>query len=91
MHEENIEKLMHRLLLENNEILDQKPNQVSEKPNAVEAKIRTKIYQIEEDISSLKCSNQVEFNKMNQTVGSIEDSQYLIFLKFEKDKKKNPF
>ena len=25
---------------------------------------------------------------MNQTVGSIEDSQYLIFLKFEKDKKK---
>ena len=91
MHEENIEKLMHRLLLENNEILDQKPNQVSEKPNTVEAKIRTKIYQIEEDISNLKCSNQVEFNKMNQTVGSIEDSQYLIFLKFEKDKKKNPF
>ena len=91
MHEENIEKLMHRLLLENNEILDQKPNQVSEKPNTVEAKIRTKIYQIEEDISSLKCSNQVEFNKMNQTVGSIEDSQYLIFLKFEKDKKKIHF
>ena len=55
MHEENIEKLMQRLLLENNEILDQKPNQVSEKPNTVEAKIRTKIYQIKEDISSLKC------------------------------------
>ena len=28
---------------------------------------------------------------MNQTVGSIEDSQYLIFLKFEKKKKKIHF
>ena len=38
--------------------------------------------------SSIKYSNQVEFNKINKTAGSIEDSQCLISEEFEKTSKK---
>ena len=34
-------------------------------------------------------SNQVELNKINQTVGSTEDSHHLISEEFEKQKQKN--
>ena len=79
---------MEKLLLKNNEILDEKLNKVSEKLSTIETIIRTKINQIKEDINNVKYSNQVEFNKINQKVGSIEDSQHLISEKFEKQKQK---
>ena len=86
MDDTKIEKLMERLLLKNNEILDEKPNRVSEKLSTIENNIKTEINQIKEDIISVKCSNQVEFNKINVTVQSIEDSQHLILEEFEKQK-----
>ena len=89
MDDTKIEKLMERLLLKNNEILDEKLNRVSDKLSTIENNIRTEINQIKEDINSVKCSNQVEFNKINKTVGSIEDSQHLISEEFEKQKQKN--
>ena len=88
MEDTKIEKLMARLLLKNNEILDEKLNRVSDKLSTIESNIRTEINQIKEDINSVKCSNQVEFNKINETVGSIEDSQHLISEEFEKQKQK---
>ena len=88
MDDTKIEKLMERLLLKNNEILDEKLNRVSDKLSTIENNIRTEINQIKEDINSVKCSNQVEFNKINETVGSIEDSQHLISEEFEKQKQK---
>ena len=88
MDDTKIEKLMERLLLKNNEILDEKLNRVSDKLSTIESNIRTEINQIKEDINSVKCSNQVEFNKINETVGSIEDSQHLISEEFEKQKQK---
>ena len=88
MDDTKIEKLMERLLLKNNEILDEKLNRVSDKLSTIENNIRTGINQTKEDINSIKCSNQVEFNKINETVGSIEDSQHLISEEFEKQKQK---
>ena len=83
-----IEKIMERLLLKNNEILDETLNRVIEKLSTIENNIRMEINQIKEDINSVKCSNQVEFNKINETVESIEDSKHLISEKFEKQKQK---
>ena len=77
---------MERLPLKNNEILGEKLNRVSEKLNTIESNIKTEINQIKEDIISVRCSNQVEFNKINVTVQSIEDSQHLILEEFEKQK-----
>ena len=88
MDNTKIEKLMERLLLKNTEILDEKLNRVSQKLRTIENNIRTEINQIEEDINSVKCSNQVEFNKICETVGSIEDSQHFIWKEFEKQKQK---
>ena len=88
MDDTKIEKLMERLLLKNNEILDEKLNKVTDKLSTVENNIRTEINQIKEDINSVKCSNQVEFNKINETVGSIEDRQHVISGEFEKQKQK---
>ena len=88
MDDIKIDKLMERLLLKNNEILDEKLNRVSDKLSTIESNIRTEINQIKEDINSVKCSNQVEFNKINETVGSTEDSQHLILEEFEKQKQK---
>ena len=88
MDDTKIEKLMGRLLLKNNEILDKKLNKGSDKLSTIENNIRTDINQIKEDINSVKCSNQVEFNKIKETLGSIEDSQHLISNEFEKQKQK---
>ena len=88
MDDTKIEKLMERLLLKNNEILDKKLNKGSDKLSTIENNIRTDINQIKEDINSIECSNQVEFNKIKETVGSIEDSQHLISDEFEKQKQK---
>ena len=46
MEDTKIEKLMARLLLENNEILDEKLNRVSDKLSTIENNIRTEINQI---------------------------------------------
>ena len=46
MEDTKIEKLMARLLLKNNEILDEKLNRVSDKLSAIENNIRTEINQI---------------------------------------------
>ena len=86
MDDTKIEKLMERLPLKNNEILGEKLNRVSEKLSTIESNIKTEINQIKEDIISVRCSNQVEFNKINVTVQSIEDSQHLILEEFEKQK-----
>ena len=88
MDDIKIDKLMERLLLKNNEILDEKLNRVSDKLSTIESNIRTEINQIKEDLNSVKCSNQVEFSKINETVGSTEDSQHLILEEFEKQKQK---
>ena len=85
-----IQKLrnLKRLLLKNNPILGEKLNWVSEKLRTIENNIRTEINQIKEDINRVKCSNQGEFSKINEIVGSIEDSQHLISEEFEKQKQK---
>ena len=85
-----IQKLrnLKRLLLKNNPILGKKLNRVSEKLRTIEKNIRTEINQIKEDINRVKCSNQVEFSKINETVGSTEDTQHLISEEFEKQKQK---
>ena len=46
MEDTKIEKLMARLLLKNNEILDEKLNRVSDKLSTIENNIRTEINQI---------------------------------------------
>ena len=46
MEDTKIEKLMARLLLKNNEILDEKLNRVSDKLSTTENNIRTEINQI---------------------------------------------
>ena len=68
MDDTKTEKLMDRLLLKNNEILDEKLNKVSDKLSTIENNIRMEINQIKEDINNIKCSNQVEFNKIKETV-----------------------
>ena len=73
MGETKIEKLVERLLLKNNEILNEKLNKVSERLSTITTNIRTEINQIKEDIHSVKYSNQVEFNKINQTAWSTKD------------------
>ena len=73
MGETKIEKLVERLLLRNNEILNEKLNRVSERLSTITINIRIEINQIKEDIHSVKYSNQVEFNKINQTAWSIKD------------------
>ena len=57
MDDTKIEKLMERLLLKNNEILDEKLSRVSQKLRTIENNIRAEINQIKEDINSAKCSN----------------------------------
>ena len=66
--------------------MDEKWNRVSAKLSTIENNIRTETNQSKEDINSIKCSNQVEFNKINKTVGSIKDNQHLISEDFEKQK-----
>ena len=88
MDDTKIEKIMERLLLKLYEILDEKLNRVNDKLSTIENNIRTEINQIKEDTNSVKCSNQGEFNKINETVGSVEDSQNLISEEFEKQKQK---
>ena len=46
MEDTKIEKLMARLLLKNNEILDEKLNRVSDKLSTIENNIRMEINQI---------------------------------------------
>ena len=46
MDDIKIDKLMERLLLKNNEILDEKLNRVSDKLSTIENNIRTEINQI---------------------------------------------
>lgn len=53
---------MKRLLLKNNEILDEKLNKVSAKLNTTETNISTQINQIKEHIENVKYSYQAEFN-----------------------------
>ena len=55
MDETKIEELMERLLLKDNEILDEKLNRVTEKLSTIDNNIRTNINQIKEDINSVKC------------------------------------
>ena len=81
MEETKIEKLVERLLLKNNEILNEKLNKVSERLSTITTNIRTEINQIKEDINSVKYSNQVEFNKINQTVWSIKDLISIPYIK----------
>lgn len=53
---------MKRLLLKNNEILDEKLNKVSAKLNTMETNISTEINQIKEDTENVKYSYQADFN-----------------------------
>ena len=58
MDDTKMEKLMDKLILKNNEILDENLNRVCEKLSTTETYIRTEINQIKEDINSIKYSNQ---------------------------------
>ena len=55
MDETKIEELMERLLLKDNEILDEKLNRGTEKLSTIDNNITTKKNQIREDINSVKC------------------------------------
>ena len=89
MDETKIEELMKRLLVKNAKILDKKLNNVSAKLSTIDINIRTELIQVKGNIfNCVKYSNQVEFNKINQTVASTEDSQHLISEEFEKQKQK---
>ena len=53
---------------------DEKVNKVIEKLSTIEANIRTEINQFEGECQIIQTKQSSDFNKINQTLRSIEDS-----------------